>query len=98
MSLPKYKSPDKTNPRLIYLLPPGATSDPHDAKYVRTAPVLNRINGGLVTLPKCGPGDFSRFVDFLTGEPTTLDDFCRRSPPYCKWKQYLREFGTIEGP
>ena len=47
---------------------------------------------------KCGPDDLSKFINFLTGELTMLDLFCRRSRLYHKWKQVLGEVGTIEQP
>ena len=63
---------EHARPPFMHRPPQGATSDPHDVRTVKTASVLSKSKGGLTTLPDCDPSQFSVFVEFLTGEETTL--------------------------
>ena len=62
---------------------------------VKTAYILSKSTGGLITLPESDPNQFSVFIDFLTGEETTLVDFCERSPSPRKCEAMLWRIGTV---
>ena len=47
-------------------------------------------------MPECNPKRFTRYVDFLTGRGTTLEDFCERSPSLRKCESMLQKIGTEE--
>ena len=79
-------------------LPQCAVADPCDVRDVATASILSKSKGGLITLPKCDPKCFTRFVGFLTGGETTLEDFCERSPSLRKCESILQKNGTTEEP
>ena len=83
-------------PPFICRPPQGAASDPHDVRTVETASVLSKSEGGLITMPESDPKQFSVFVDFLSGEDTTLADFCERSSSLRKCKATPRKIGTEE--
>ena len=83
-------------PPFIYRLQQGATSDPHDVRTVEATSVLSKSKDGIITLPESDPKQFSIFVDFLTGEDTTLADFCERSSSLHKCEAMLLEIGTEE--
>ena len=92
-------SPPKTAAKLkpfIYRPSPDARSDPHDVSDVSMATVLGKSDGGLITLPKCDPTSFDHYVDFITGQETTLDEFCGNSPALRSCNRMLQHIGTLQ--
>ena len=75
---------DRGDPPFAYRLPKGAMPGPHDVRSVETVSILGKSRGGLITSPECYPSDFTKCVDFLTGELATLGGFCG-------WPRLLRK-------